>query len=362
MRKAALTQQARKEPVAKLLSEQERDEPSRAVRRLAGWKRAVALAAFPLLALGTLALATQNASGGEQSEITASALTNPETPASVRHAANGATLPRFDVARISRDGVGVLAGRAMPESRVRILADGELWATVEADSRGEWALILDKPLRAGLSALALETLIGGESLRSPNTLVIMREMQAGAGGEAQAGFDAAPDVLAVLTPQAGSEASRVLQKPVAPNAPPSSDRPAVETVEFDTAGRGIVTGRAPAGHRVVVRLNDMEVAQLRADAHGRWALTLESALMPGAHRLEVANLDEKGRALTHNVQSFEIGDLVAPPPGGQGIALEMRQAFWAMVRASTGMERRYTLIFRDGAGRLLDAANAVGAR
>lgn len=337
-------------------------EPVRAAPLLTGWKSIIVLAGLLLLTAGTLALANQDDSDGERREISPSAIANPDSRAYVDPGDGGLTPPAFDIARISRDGVGVLAGRAMPGSRVRVLADGSPWASVRADARGEWALILDKPLKAGLSALALETRVDGEILPSPNTLVIMRPDRGDTGKAGVTDFATGPDVLAVLTPRAGAQASRVLQKPDEPHATSGATLPRVETVEFDTSGRGVVTGRAPASHRVAVRLNGEMVAQLRADAQGRWMLALDSKLSPGAHRLEVENLDEKGRALARNIQSFKVGDLVAPPPGGRGIALEMRQAFWAMVRASAGMERRYTLIFRDGADRMLDAASAAGIR
>ena len=355
--------QARHDREPSFAPTQEPSGPARAAPLLAGWKTVVVLAALLLLAAATLALANQDTSDGERAEATASAaVADIDAPPSKGAGSNDVAPPEFDVARISRDGVGVLAGRAMPKSSVRLLADGEPWASVEADARGEWALILDRPLKAGLSALVLETQVGDDRLRSPNTLVIMRPGHENGRGATEADFAGGPDVLAILTPQAGSQASRVLQKPNASTSPSSADLPRVETVDFDTAGRSVVTGRAPANHRVALRLNGETIAQLRADAQGRWVFALEDRLSTGAYRLAVETIDEKSRTLARNSQSFEVGDLVAPPPTGRGIALEMREAFWAMVRTSAGMEQRYTLVFREHAGPLLDAASAAGMR
>ena len=70
-------------------------------------------------------------------------------------ASNEPAPPRFDVVRISKDRVAVMAGRAPVGARVTLF-DGDVpLAEVDADARGEWAVVLDRPLTGGTKRLHL---------------------------------------------------------------------------------------------------------------------------------------------------------------------------------------------------------------
>ena len=49
--------------------------------------------------------------------------------------------PSFDIVRVAIDGNTVMAGRAMPESKIEIFDQGEKIGEVFADKRGEWVFI-----------------------------------------------------------------------------------------------------------------------------------------------------------------------------------------------------------------------------
>ena len=51
---------------------------------------------------------------------------------------------QFDIAKIAPNGTSVFAGRAMPNSVVTVLADGEPIGTVNSDLNGEWVLITER--------------------------------------------------------------------------------------------------------------------------------------------------------------------------------------------------------------------------
>ncbi|MEW5964233.1 MAG: OmpA family protein [Pseudomonadota bacterium] len=78
---------------------------------------------------------------------TAASLLGAETPA--RPAAEGAKASApFDVARINPDGTSVIAGRAAPNARLTVLADGESIASVSADDNGEWVVVTDHKFKS----------------------------------------------------------------------------------------------------------------------------------------------------------------------------------------------------------------------
>ena len=64
--------------------------------------------------------------------------------------------PSFDVVRIGPDGNAVIAGRAEPNSKVRIREGEEVIGEATADERGEWVVLPGKPLTSGDRELSLE--------------------------------------------------------------------------------------------------------------------------------------------------------------------------------------------------------------
>jgi len=257
-------------------------------------------------------------------------------------------LPRFDVVRIARDGLGVLAGRAAPGARVRLHAGERVLAHADADTRGEWALIVRQPLAVGLNRLELSARVGEWEVRSPHTLLIMRPPPEDAEASSS------PGILAVLMPESAGLSSRLLQKPGLSGPVASGARPVVDTVEFGGAERAVIAGRAPPRRMLTLTLDGGRTIRLTADNRGRWRLTLNRSLEPGMHRLRLGELDRDGFPLRHVVQHFETGPVVAPPPGGTGIAMEVDDRAWSMIRVSAGSEARYTLIFRENAGRVYE--------
>ncbi len=65
--------------------------------------------------------------------------------------------PSFDVVRIGPDGNAVIAGRAAPNSTVRIREGDEIIGQATADERGEWVVLPEKPLASGDRELSLES-------------------------------------------------------------------------------------------------------------------------------------------------------------------------------------------------------------
>jgi hypothetical protein len=59
------------------------------------------------------------------------------------------TPPSFDIVRIDPEGHAVIAGRAMPGDRVRVLDGDKPIGEVTADARGEWVLVPAAPLPPG---------------------------------------------------------------------------------------------------------------------------------------------------------------------------------------------------------------------
>ncbi len=163
--------------------------------------------------------------------------------------------PRVTGAQFAAASV-TLSGQASPGARVRLgPPEGEA-RYAQADGEGKWALalpVMAEPRIFGLSATA-----EGRQLQSEGYLILTPSGKA-----------------AVL--RAGAGALRLDPQPAA----------SIGAFDFDQQGGAVVSGRAPAGATVMLRLDGFQVAEGRADAGGRFSISLTSPITAGPHRLEM---------------------------------------------------------------------------
>ena len=258
-----------------------------------------------------------------------------------------AVTPSFDVARISREGDTVIAGRAAPGSMVVILGNGQPLGRVEADDHGEWVFVPEAPLPPGAHRLTLSMQRPGEAAVAGDgeVLVIVPDAGkdiAGRGGEA------ASRPLALLIPGSGERAPTVLQKPGSSDAGASL---AIDIVDYGSDGRLAIAGRAQPNAQVRIMLDGRLLGSAAADAAGAWSLTKKQVKLTGSHVLEAEEIDAGG-----NVAGRFLGRLqLAPPvtagasggeaaPGGS-IVIEPGQNLWRIARRTYGQGYAYTVIF-----------------
>ena len=99
----------------------------------------------------------------------------PEAAKPVEPPAAAVMAPSFDVARIGRDGHAVIAGRATPGAKIVLLDGGKEIARGEADSHGEWVLLIqDPPLAPGQHELRVVQHIEGRApVTSEQSVVVV---------------------------------------------------------------------------------------------------------------------------------------------------------------------------------------------
>ncbi|MBO6580316.1 MAG: peptidoglycan-binding protein, partial [Thalassospira sp.] len=158
--------------------------------------------------------------------------TTPNEPASEPATdAPAITNPSFDVVRIGPDGNAVIAGRAEPNSTVRIREGEEVIGEATADERGEWVVLPNKPLAGGDRELSLEAedATGNVSKADDKVVVLIPEEKAPAATNEQSGetgettgttgaTDSEPEsekqpVIALKVPSDGDGAVTVMQGP-----------------------------------------------------------------------------------------------------------------------------------------------------
>lgn len=243
--------------------------------------------------------------------------------------------PSFDVVRINPNGDAVIAGRAAPGSEVTILEGENVIGRVQADPRGEWVLVPDKPLAPGARVFSLESKLADEDpVKSEAEVVLVVPEHDGTAA------------LALRVPRDASGAgaappTTVLQSPFSA----SSGGVAIGVIDYDENGKAAVSGRAKPGARLNVYLDDKLAGSARADSKGEWHFALPEPIALGEHRLRIDDVGTDGKVTGRAEYAF-----ARRPPskdgltGGAVVIVEAGNSLWRIARRTYGEGLRYTLI------------------
>jgi hypothetical protein len=257
------------------------------------------------------------------------------------------TGPSFDVVRVAADGNAVIAGRAQPGAVVVVLDGDTEIARVTADARGEWVALPARPLASGTRELSLlaRTADDPAGLRSDRVVVVVvPERQ-----PAVASRGSPSGAVAVAVPRDGEAGtpSRLLQVPSAEprGAPPLPVT--VETVDYDSTGEVVLSGRAPAGSAILLYLDGVPIGRTEGDANGRWTMRPQSPVSPGVYTLRVDQITGDGRV----AQRIEIPFARAEPPrdaaaASERVGVQPGNSLWRIARRVYGAGVRYTVIYQ----------------
>ncbi|HLZ77249.1 carboxypeptidase-like regulatory domain-containing protein [Phenylobacterium sp.] len=165
--------------------------------------------------------------------------------------------PKVDTVRAGEGGV-TLAGTAPVGGKVRLATPTGQAMFSTVDAQGRWAIALPpaaEPRIFGVSASA-----GGRQTQAEGYLLVTPAGQA-----------------ALL--RAGASAMRL--DPVA--------RPGLRSVDFDRGGGVEVAAQVSPGATVILHLDGRQADERRADANGRYEVSLGSPtpIRPGPHQIEV---------------------------------------------------------------------------
>ena len=252
-------------------------------------------------------------------------------PAGRPHAAQPVA-PSFDIVRIEPDGQAVIAGRAGPGDRVRIIDSDKTIGEVTADQRGEWVLVPSAPLLPGDRQLALEAVRpdGGAPVRSKDVV--------GLSVPAPVGADKGTAV-AVLLPEDGAKPAQALQPPrPAPGAGPLR----LDTAEYGEGDRLLLSGHADPGARLNVYAGNQPVGTVTADPAGKWSLAAPRAAVAGGSELRLDQLAADGKVIHRIAAPFE--PPVASAEAGSYM-VKRGNSLWWIARRTLGQGTRYTAIY-----------------
>lgn len=239
--------------------------------------------------------------------------------------------PEFDLVRLDASGSGIVAGRADPGTKVRVLSNGIDIGTAEASSRGEFVAFVhlpenDEGLSLSLEALGL-TDDGGSTISAEQVLVLPNT------GENE-------EELAPTIVRASDEEIRIIQ----PGGLGQIDGVTLDTISYDEAGDVVLAGRGRAGESLRVYVDNKSTAEAKVTVGGTWEARF-SSVAEGRYVLRVDALDEAG-GVSSRVESpfqriFPTAEQLATP---NKITVQPGHSLWLMATERYGSGHLYTQI------------------
>jgi nucleoid-associated protein YgaU len=249
-------------------------------------------------------------------------------------AGDGAQKPAFDVVRVEPTGDAVIAGRASPRASVQLRSDGQVVGQTNADDTGQFAF-LPPPFSAGGHRLQLAARNEGASevysdavgIDVPVTALAaapnppQAAMAAGPAAlvakkriDEPARLTVTPYPLAKLKPPANAAADTRLASVGSAEAGAAAPRVSVLSVEAN--GDGGLEAKGVADPNAVVRLylNNAFIAEAIAGADGRWSLTVQRGMKPGAYAIRADQINGANGLVSARAEvPFNYPDHLASP-------------------------------------------------
>ncbi len=210
--------------------------------------------------------------------------------------------PAFDVVNVEPAGEAVVAGRAAPNAKVELRDAGKMVAEATTDSAGEF-VIIPPALSPGGHSLTLAT---GESPAETS------------------------NAIPVAVPEPPPKEVAAAEPSVKPDQPPSqiaagpapaSAKVAVQSIDAGAGGRLVAKGAAEPNATVRLYLSGAFVGDAKTNGDGRWSLTIEHGMAPGAYELRADQVNPATAAVVARAEApFDIPASQQGAPAGSVVA------------------------------------------
>lgn len=239
----------------------------------------------------------------------------PQKSAEPAPAVTGPVAPTFDVLRAEGDGSVVVAGKAAPNAKVDVMQGATLFGSTTAGPDGDFAIVLDDPLKPGNYQLQLRSTSPSNAVvpsaqtavvaipEKPNGQVLALVEEPGKAatllsvpkiGEGETGAKEAPPAPAgtqAAAPQATASAAQPAEPAVQPT--PGAPKVAVGAVEID-GGKIFVAGSADPGSKVRAYANEILLGEAVASEKGQFLVEATRNLPVGDYTIRVDLLGADG--------------------------------------------------------------------
>lgn len=198
--------------------------------------------------------------------------------------------PTFDIVRIRRDGMLVVAGRWLPNRSVSIKINGKIVATEQTNSGGEFSYAPKQGLKPGNYTLSLVGVDSGKLSRD-NVFLYVSDTEY------------KNSVSLLMTPKG----SKILQ---APRVLTDSDL-AISKIDYLDTGRIVVTGTALPRLRVSMVFDGNDIGFARVSDYKNFGLGADVGELKAGekHTLSVRLHDVNGRTIAEKKHEFVMPEM-----------------------------------------------------
>jgi nucleoid-associated protein YgaU len=272
--------------------------------------------------------------------------------------------PAFDVVNVEPTGESVVAGRAAPNAKVELRDAGKTLALATADSAGQF-VIIPPTLAPGDHSLTLATGAGQSAAETSSAIAV-------------AVPEPTPKTVAAAAAPSKDGATPA---PAAADPVPSA-KIAVKSVEASAGGGMVAKGGASPNGTVRLYLSGAYVGDAKTSADGRWSLTVQHGMTPGAYAVRADEINPADASVVARAEApFEFpaapraaaappaivvasaDDRAQPPVGAtadvvvesvQTHHVERGHTLWGISQKYYGDGTRYELIFAANANQIRD--------
>jgi nucleoid-associated protein YgaU len=275
-----------------------------------------------------------------------------------------AIIPEFDTVRVEPSGETVVAGHGEPNAKIALMAGDKILGEAQANAGGDF-VIVPEPLAPGNYLLSLRSTSGSAAaIMSEQTITVSVPAKGQKG------------VIVALT-QPGKP-SKLLSDPTVDTGgapqPGEASKPtvAIKTAEVDKGGF-YTSGLAPAGSHLRIYLNGSALADVIADAEGKWSLTIGKGVTAGHYILRADAIDAKGKVIARAEVPFDVPVTIAetgdgkPKPAASSadssraivseistVTVARGDSLWRISQKLLGQGLRYTSIYQANASQIRD--------
>jgi nucleoid-associated protein YgaU len=249
----------------------------------------------------------------------------------------GLIAPSFAAARVGASGEAVVSGHGEPGATISLIARDRVLGQSPVTQRGEWTIVIDRPLGSGSQDMTARAERPGSSLQSEDHIIV----DLGAG-------HATPLVLDMRF----GHATRFLQRP--------DDLPAaalsVDNADYDSADGIFISGHVGQNAAVRLYLDNQPIGDAMTDAAGDWTFR-PSNLAAGAYTLRIDELGPKGLVAARIEVPFERAQAASVAHsllGDQTLIVQRGDSLWRIARALPGPSYQYTVLYRSGQDQVRD--------
>lgn len=224
-------------------------------------------------------------------------------------------IPQFDTVRVEPSGETVVAGHGEPNAKTALMAGEAVLGEAQANAGGDF-VIVPQPLAPGDYVLSLRSGSATAAMvQSQQTITVSVPAKGQKGVVVALTEPGKPSqLLADPTAQKRAGTEKQGEQGKGETSPSQASEPklsvAVKTAEVDKGGF-YTAGFAPPGTHLRIYLNGSALADVVADAEGRWSLTSAKGVTAGHYVVRADAIDTEGKVIARAEVPFDVPVAIA---------------------------------------------------